>query len=219
LFSLIELFLLGGLAGLTIFLGLPLALVRRVSDRVKGLLNATAMGILVFLIVEVLSQAWGSTVARVESVLAANGSAVAATPTLAAMFGGLAIGLIVLVLYERRYLGVARDGDGVGGYRMATMIAAGIGAHNFSEGLAIGQSYASGAVTLALVLVIGFGAHNATEGFGIAAPLTNLGARPRISFLVKAGLIGGGPTFSGARSSPRNSTSSSSRWPAAPSCT
>jgi ZIP family zinc transporter len=197
LFSLIELFLLGGLAGLTIFLGLPLALVQRVSDRVKGLLNATAMGILVFLIVEVLSQAWGSTVTRVQSVISAGQSPLDAAPTLGAMFGGLAIGLIALVAYERRYLGTARGGDGVGGYKLATMIAAGIGAHNFSEGLAIGQSYASGAVDLALVLIIGFGAHNATEGFGIAAPLTNLGARPRVSFLVKAGLIGGGPTFVG----------------------
>jgi ZIP family zinc transporter len=54
------------------------------------------------------------------------------------------------------------------------MIAMGIGFHNFSEGLAIGQSYASGAIGLAIILIIGFGAHNATEGFGIAGPLTGL---------------------------------------------
>jgi ZIP family zinc transporter len=77
------------------------------------------------------------------------------------------------------------------------MIAIGIGLHNFSEGLAIGQSYASGAVALALVLIVGFGAHNATEGFGIAGPLTGILERPRISYLAKLGLIGGGPTFVG----------------------
>src|SRR5208283_4411376 len=73
----------------------------------------------------------------------------------------------------------------------------GIGAHNFSEGLAIGQSYASGAIGLALILIIGFAAHNATEGFGIAGPLTGLSKRPSLRFLAVTGLVGGGPTFLG----------------------
>ena len=51
-------------------------------------------------------------------------------------------------------------------------IATGIGLHNFSEGLAIGQSAASDEISLAIVLVIGFALHNATEGFGICAPLS-----------------------------------------------
>lgn len=46
------------------------------------------------------------------------------------------------------------------------MIAAGIGLHNFAEGLAIGNSAAAGDISLALILVIGFALHNATEGFG-----------------------------------------------------
>ena len=58
------------------------------------------------------------------------------------------------------------------------MIAIGIGAHNFSEGLAIGQSYVSGAIGLAILLIIGFADHNATEGFGIAGPLTGLVKKP-----------------------------------------
>jgi ZIP family zinc transporter len=77
------------------------------------------------------------------------------------------------------------------------MIAIGIGAHNFSEGLAIGQSYVSGAIALAILLIIGFGAHNATEGFGIAGPLTGLVNKPKVRFLILLGLIGGGPTFIG----------------------
>ena len=59
---------------------------------------------------------------------------------------------------------------------LALLIATGIGLHNFSEGLAIGQSAAQDEVTLALVLIVGFGLHNATEGFGIVAPLSR---RPR----------------------------------------
>ena len=66
------------------------------------------------------------------------------------------------------------------------MIAIGIGAHNLSEGLAIGQSYASGSLGLAMMLIIGFAAHNATEGFGIAAPLTGLSKRPSNRFILLA---------------------------------
>ncbi|MDQ6723726.1 MAG: ZIP family metal transporter, partial [Thermoproteota archaeon] len=82
-------------------------------------------------------------------------------------------------------------------YKLSMMIAIGIGTHNFSEGLAIGQSFVSGAIGLALLLIIGFGSHNATEGFGIAGPLTGLTNRPKIRFIILLGLIGGGPTFLG----------------------
>src|SRR4029077_9659400 len=48
-----------------------------------------------------------------------------------------------------------------------------------------------------ILLIIGFGAHNTTEGFGIAGPLTGLVSKPKIRFIILAGLIGGGPTFIG----------------------
>jgi len=81
---------------------------------------------------------------------------------------------------------------------LAVFIATGIGLHNFSEGLAIGQSAAANELSLALALVVGFGLHNATEGFGIVAPLTGDRERPSWGFLALLGLIGGGPTFVGA---------------------
>jgi ZIP family zinc transporter len=81
--------------------------------------------------------------------------------------------------------------------RLALLIAVGIGLHNFGEGLAIGGSAATGAISLAVLLVIGFALHNATEGFGIVAPLAAEGERPSWTFLLLMGVIGGGPTFLG----------------------
>jgi ZIP family zinc transporter len=84
--------------------------------------------------------------------------------------------------------------------QLSLLIAVGIGLHNFAEGLAIGQSAASGEIALATVLVIGFGLHNATEGFGIVAPMAADPSeeRPSWALLGLLGLIGGGPTFVGA---------------------
>jgi ZIP family zinc transporter len=89
------------------------------------------------------------------------------------------------------------------GRRLALLIAVGIGLHNFAEGLAIGQSAATGEIALATLLVVGFALHNATEGLGIVAPLAgDVGAdgvavRPSWGFLLALAAIGGGPTVVG----------------------
>ena len=219
--------LLGAIAGFTIFLGLPIAALQNLSPRKKGFLNAFAIGILVFLIIDVFSHAWESTEEAANDAIVGKSSLSNAIVSLLAMFGGLGIGLLGLTWYESRYMKpfqsnrlfraeegadvVTAPSSGhyhhesqqqhllqeVNAYKLAMMIAIGIGAHNFSEGLAIGQSYVSGAIALAVLLIIGFGAHNATEGFGIAGPLTGLVKKPKVSFLVLLGLIGGGPTFIG----------------------
>jgi len=224
-----QLLLLGAIAGLTIFLGLPMALLPNVSRMKKGFLNALAMGILVFLITDVLSHAWDPTKLAAVAGFTGKGPVGNGAIDLLALFGGLGLGLLGLALYEQRYLrriistkkklanseenngpeasnapakpGTAPQQHGSelfsNPHHLATMIAVGIGLHNFSEGLAIGQSYASGAIALAVVLIVGFGAHNATEGFGIAGPLTGMAKKPQVSFLIKMGIIGGSPTFFG----------------------
>jgi len=233
-----QLLLLGSIAGFTIFLGLPVAALQHLSIKKKGFLNAFAIGILVFLIIDIFSHAWESASTAASDAFAGKAPVGSTLLDLLAMFGGLAIGLLGLVWYESKYMkkpikeqqrhtlssssslsaaddeitlaGTNRMTGGRGehqqqhllqqevtAYRLAMMIAIGIGAHNFSEGLAIGQSYVSGAIGLAILLIIGFAAHNATEGFGIAGPLTGLVKKPRVRFLILAGLIGGGPTFIG----------------------
>jgi ZIP family zinc transporter len=208
---------LGAIAGLTIFLGLPIGRLRGASIGLRATLNAIAMGILVFLLWDVLSHA----VEPVESALTAAtddhtgwGRFVGMSAVLAA---GLGVGLISLVAYDgwmaRRAARRAQFGPGAMSVaerpaertlsftdparRLALLIAVGIGLHNFSEGLAIGQSAANGELQLAVLLIIGFGLHNATEGFGIVGPMAASQQRPSWALLGMLGLIGGGPTFLG----------------------
>ncbi len=199
--QLIDLLLLGGVAGFTIFLGLPVARMRSVSAKTRGMLNSAAAGILLFLLVDVMSSAFSTTADAVLGGLRGTVQPGSALLYSFLLVGGVAAGLLGLVWFESRYLKEVTKGRVAAASektarRVAGMIAVGIGLHNFSEGLAIGQSYAGGAISLALLLVVGFGLHNATEGFGIAAPLS--GFRPGWRYLAVLGLIGGGPTFLGA---------------------
>ncbi len=202
-----QLLILGAVAGFTIFLGFPLALIKA-SKRTKAFLNALAIGILVFIAVDVFAHAWETTTNAVTDSIAGKTPLIDGVSLLITMFAGIILGLIGLALYERRYMKASvktetKPENSMAGtvhtdrLKLATMIAIGIGAHNFSEGLAIGQSYAAGVIGLALILIIGFGLHNATEGFGILGPLQSSDKRPPFQTLIKLGLIGGGPTFLG----------------------
>jgi ZIP family zinc transporter len=204
-----ETFLLGAIAGATIFLGLPMARVRGLSLRIRAAMTAVATGILLFLFWDVLTNG----VEPVESAIDAHDWGTFALRA-ALMGGGFALGLMSLVYYDW-WLKCRRTSPLIGpgaaavdefvhrhaalspAKQLALLIATGIGLHNFGEGLAIGQSAASGELALALVLIIGFGLHNATEGFGVTGPLAAEDQHPSWRFLALLGLIGGGPTFIG----------------------
>lgn len=224
--------LLGFIAGVTIVFGLPVGRLRRPAATLRTLLNAVAVGILLFLLWDVLSAAWQPIDGALAQVHDGQGGLAAVLGYSALFVGGLAGGLLGLVRYEqwmhrstqcaaqpqprfgpgamatgelgsrRRTLG-ARLGRWSPARRLALLIAVGIGLHNFAEGLAIGQSAASGEIALATLLVVGFGLHNATEGFGIVAPLagdtteTGHPIRPSWPFLLTLAAIAGGPTFVG----------------------
>jgi zinc transporter, ZIP family len=205
---------LGLIAGGTILLGLPVGRVRRPMAGVRLFLTAAAVGVLLFLVWDVLSAAWEPIDARLVALHEDSGGIGPVLGYGLLFAAGLSVGLLSLVAYERWLAGRRRERYGPGamdvreparggfadwpaGRRLALLIAVGIGLHNFAEGLAIGQSAASGEVALATLLVIGFAAHNATEGFGIVAPLAADGEPPTWGLLLGLGLIGGGPTFVG----------------------
>jgi ZIP family zinc transporter len=186
--------LLGAIAGFTIFIGLPVGRLRAPAPRLRALLNASAIGVLVFLLWDILAHGWEP----IDEALGEHrlGPALGNGLVLAA---GLAVGLMGLVYFDR-WIAARRgrrtdDAPETASRQLALLIAVGIGLHNFAEGLAIGNSAAVGELSLAVLLVIGFGLHNATEGFGIVAPLA--GTRPSWGYLGLLGLIGGGPTFLG----------------------
>src|SRR5712691_4168772 len=185
---------LGAIAGATIFISLPVGRVRGVSRAVQGMLNAVATGVLIFLLWDILSHAATPVETAMEATHRGDGSFLALVLIFAA---GIGIGLLGLVYFNARLFGRTKHAPPPAPKTLAMMIATGLGLHNLSEGLAIGQSAATGAVAFAIVLVIGFALHNVTEGFGIAAPLATDSSMPSWSFLLVAGLIGGAPTFLG----------------------
>ena len=195
--------ILAAFAGLTIYLGLPVGRLRNIAPSTQALLTAGAGGVILFLIFDVLQQAVEPVSADLEA--AAHGAGPFSAFAVDALVLGVSIAFGLLsvtwvTIRLRRATPSSIPGSSAPALvlprQLALGTAVGLGLHNFSEGLAIGQSSATGATSLALILVIGFALHNATEGFGIAAPLAS-GELPSWRFLGLMGLIGGGPTFVG----------------------
>ncbi|MBI4355559.1 MAG: ZIP family metal transporter [Candidatus Omnitrophica bacterium] len=189
---------LGLLAGVTIFLGLPIAVLPWITTKMRAFLTAASTGVLLFLMVEMMGKVLEGIEELLESASVGYQTSRDAWQHAGLFVVGLSVGLLGLVWFERRFIRGGKDAapPKTRAHQVALMIAIGIGLHNFSEGLAIGHEHSFGATRLALLLAVGFGLHNATEGFGIAAPLA--GHTPRWGFLALLGLIGGGPTFLGA---------------------
>ncbi len=190
--SFVQTVLLGAIAGFTIYLGLPLGRVKGMSEKIRSFLSMISAGILLFLFFDIFHQLSDP----IETVLTqANYSQFFVLIVI--FMVGFGVGLIGLVAFEGRFIQArSANSQTLSPTHLALMIAIGIGLHNFSEGLAIGQSAGRGEIAFAALLIVGFGLHNATEGFGIVGPLVG-NERPSWGFLGLAGLIGGGPTFLG----------------------
>jgi zinc transporter, ZIP family len=173
--------------------------VKGLSTKWRAALTAIAVGILLFLFVDVLGNAHTIVTAAITSGNVPRGVAYAAV-----LVTGFAIGTLLLVAFERSFThrlvgaeaagGAVGEPGGINPIHLSTMIAVGIGLHNLAEGLAIGAAYAAGTLTLAVVLVVGFAIHNTTEGFGILGPGMMAGRRYSWRRLGALGLLAGGPT-------------------------
>ena len=212
---------LGAIAGLTIFLGLPIARARWVGPRGRLALAMFAVGVLAFLFVDIFEHAFEIVEEPVEALGEGDGSAAEAIGLFILLGGGFLLGSAGLTTVERMIARSARSKPPIGGgaidtvtvedvrlmaeverdarrdvLRLGMTIAIAIGLHNFAEGLAIGVSASSGEIGLATILIIGFALHNATEGFGIVGPLGSV--QPSWNWIFLAGIVGGGPVLLGS---------------------
>jgi zinc transporter, ZIP family len=179
--------IIGFLVGiLPIALGLLwLPSLRRVEQRWLTAFMALTGGLLAFLGVEALVESF-QLQAAVPGALGGPGLVLL----------GVAGSFLTMTFISGRFSG--EGGAPLGGIALATLVAIGIGFHNFGEGLAIGTSFAFGQLTLGSFLIVGFMIHNVTEGLGIAAPAADERAGVPLARLATLAVVAGGPTILGA---------------------
>ncbi len=173
--------------GSSIFLSLPIILRKKTGEKTIRLLNAVAIGILVFLLADVFS--------NVASSLYAGGSfsGYVANPSLSLLFAtGFTMGFFMLYIFENR------SKNGLTPQRIALMIAMGMGLQNLTEGLVFGALSASFGLFsgVALVVLLGFLLQNITEGFPITSPFLNH-SQKKLGLIAVLLLVGGFPTVIG----------------------
>jgi zinc transporter ZupT len=176
---------LGAQAILGAFVGIvPVAIglmffpaLRGVGRSGMNFLMAMTVGLLVFLMID------------------ATGEALELAGRSAAIFQGNVMVVLAGATSFLLLMAIGRRSGTPTGIALATLIALGIGLHNFGEGLAIGAAFAAGAAGLGTFLVLGFTLHNITEGIGIAAPMLRI--RPPLWSFAALTLLAGGPAVLG----------------------
>ncbi|MGP8078359.1 MAG: hypothetical protein ACLQC7_01680 [Thermoplasmata archaeon] len=173
--------------GLSIFLSLPIVYSKRAQGRWATGLNAAAIGILIFLLADVFSDA--AAIIYPGGYVASLGYSVA----FAASFVVAFVALLAIDNYPRSAEAVAEGGPRT----TALIIALGIGLQNLTEGLVFGVSWTTGALGILAVVFVGFFLQNVTEGFPIASPFLGTNAPRRVPMMVGLFLVGGLPTLIG----------------------
>jgi ZIP family zinc transporter len=167
--------------------------VRAIDPRWVQFLLALTLGLLAFLGVDALLEG---------TEIAGTGAEALGGASLVFLGAGVAyFGLAGVDGWLRgRESRAAAGSAGAGPWRLALLVALGIGLHNLGEGLAIGSAYAVGSLALGAALIVGFALHNTTEGLAIVAPIADgEGTPPKRSLARFAGLgvLAGAPAILG----------------------
>jgi len=196
---------LTAIMGFSIFLSLPIVYSKRAQGRWAVGLNAAAIGILIFLMGDVFSDA--------STILYPGGGYVANLEYTVAFLIAFLVAFLGLYFVDNlpnraaapasasAAAGAPSNGAPApidsGPRATALIIALGIGLQNLTEGLVFGVNWSAGEVGVLLVVFIGFFLQNITEGFPIAAPFLGSGIRTRFAVMVGLFMIGGAPTLIG----------------------
>jgi zinc transporter ZupT len=157
---------------------------KRLGRRGLGAVLALTLGLLIFLLIDTLLEAF--------EIAAELPGVFQGVPL--ALFAALLTWLALVAVSSRR--GAAHVDPARQRLYVASLIALGIGLHNFGEGLAIGAAFALGEAALGSFLILGFTLHNVTEGIGIAAPVTR--DQPGWQQFGALALVAGAPAILGA---------------------
>ncbi len=171
---------LSAIIGLSIFLSFPLVMDKKASIRRLLFYNAIAIGILVFLLMDIYGD-----------VAVIFGNNTITSPLLLVFLAGFIISFAFFMLPKG-----SRD-PSENPHRTSVLAAVGIGFQNVTEGLVFGSAGAAGLLPIYILSLVGFSAQNITEGFPIAAPLFGELEKTSKKFIVGVFLLGGLPTIIG----------------------
>ena len=180
------------LMGLSIFLSLPIVYSKRAQGRWAVGLNAAAIGILVFLLADIFSNA--------SPIIYPSGYVSNSTYAIAFGVGFVAafLGLYVVDNLPSRLATTGRPAtEGQAAVSLALIIAIGIGFQNLTEGLVFGVNWTAGNLGILAVVFLGFFLQNVSEGFPIASPFLGSPERRSLSLMTGLFLVGGLPTVIG----------------------
>lgn len=171
---------LSAIMGLSIFLSFPLVMKKKTSMRRLLIYNAVAMGILVFLLLDIYGD-----------VAVIFGNNTITNPLLLVFIAGFVLSFAFFILPRG-----SRD-PSENPKKTSILAAIGIGFQNLTEGLVFGSAGAAGFLPIYILSMIGFSAQNITEGFPIAAPLFGELEKTSKKFIIGVFLLGGIPTIIG----------------------
>ncbi len=180
-----DIIILSIIMGLSIYLSMPIIMKKNTGLSKTKLLNAIAIGILIFLIADVFLDA---------APMLYNGSlyGYGTSPAYDIIFAvSLAAGFMVL------FFAGHRRKKQLSQMELAFIIALGIAFQNLTEGLLFGSLGSTiGLSGVAIVVLIGFIFQNFTEGFPIASPFMGR-TEGKVGIMTVALFIGGFPTIIG----------------------